>query len=291
MKRFLKRIVIASSRRQRGHLRLLQSLCSFVMTGSFFVFFSTATLASEPPSVFLEELTWKEVESAIQDGYTTVIIPTGGTEQNGAHLVLGKHNYIVRYTSEEIAKQLGRTLVAPVVAYTPEGDIEKKTHQMQFAGTISLSDKEFKLVLESAARSLAAHGFKTICLIGDSWDNQKPQEQVAEKLNRQWAKQAIQVIHVGDYYDAHNGQMEWLKKQGETEESIGKHAGIRDTSEMMVVFPRGVRTSLMKKSTPYEFAQTGVYGDPTKASLERGKTLLELKVVAAVNQIKKVKKL
>ena len=40
-------------------------------------------LAQAPPSVFLEELTWTEVRDALAAGTTTVIIPTGGTEQNG----------------------------------------------------------------------------------------------------------------------------------------------------------------------------------------------------------------
>ena len=49
----------------------------------------------QPASVFLEELTWTEVRDAIAGGKTTVIIPTGGTEQNGPHLALGKHNYLM----------------------------------------------------------------------------------------------------------------------------------------------------------------------------------------------------
>ena len=49
----------------------------------------------QPDSVFLEDLTWVEVRDAIAAGKTTVIIPTGGTEQNGPRMALGKHNYLV----------------------------------------------------------------------------------------------------------------------------------------------------------------------------------------------------
>ena len=52
--------------------------------------------AQAPDTVYLEELTWTEVRDALAAGTTTVIIPTGGTEQNGPHMVLGKHNYLVR---------------------------------------------------------------------------------------------------------------------------------------------------------------------------------------------------
>lgn len=54
-------------------------------------------LAQVPDTVFMEDLTWTEVRDALRAGKTTVIIPTGGTEQNGPHMVLGKHNYLVKY--------------------------------------------------------------------------------------------------------------------------------------------------------------------------------------------------
>ena len=62
-------------------------------------------LAQAPDTVFLEELTWTEVRDALAAGTTTVIIPTGGTEQNGPHMVLGKHNYLVRYKAGEVARR------------------------------------------------------------------------------------------------------------------------------------------------------------------------------------------
>jgi hypothetical protein len=67
-------------------------------------------------SVLLEELTWIEVRDAVAAGKTTVVVPTGGTEQNGPHMVLGKHNYLVGYKAGEIAGRLGNALVAPVIA-------------------------------------------------------------------------------------------------------------------------------------------------------------------------------
>ena len=45
---------------------------------------------------FLEELTWTELRDAIRAGTTTVIVPVGGTEQNGPHMALGKHNVRVQ---------------------------------------------------------------------------------------------------------------------------------------------------------------------------------------------------
>src|SRR5690606_35218367 len=117
-------------------------------------------------SVFLEELTSPEVKALIAKGSTTAIVPTGGVEQNGPHMALGKHNAVVRFAAGEIARELKNALVAPVVAYVPEAD------HMGHAGTLDLPERVFELVLEHAARSLKAHGFRLICLIGDSGGNQ-----------------------------------------------------------------------------------------------------------------------
>src|SRR5580704_4880724 len=93
----------------------------------------TATL---PDTVQIADMTWVEVRSALARGYATVIVPSGGIEQNGPHMVLGKHDFIVGWSAVEIAKELGRTLVAPVVPYVPEGDYDPQTGQLRFTGTI-----------------------------------------------------------------------------------------------------------------------------------------------------------
>ena len=51
-----------------------------------------------PDTVFIDELTWEETRDALKAGKTTAIIPTGGTEKNGYHMILGKHNYIVTHS-------------------------------------------------------------------------------------------------------------------------------------------------------------------------------------------------
>ena len=148
-------------------------------------------------SVFLEDLTWTEVRDALASGKTTVIIPTGGTEQNGPHMVLGKHNYLVRYKAGEVAKRLGNALVAPVVAYVPEGDVDPPTGHMRFAGTITTPTDVFARVLEFAARSFKQHGFRDIALLGDSGGNQSAQQSVATALNTEWARTSVRAVEYG----------------------------------------------------------------------------------------------
>jgi creatinine amidohydrolase len=237
-----------------------------------------------PNTLYLPEMTWVEVRSALDRGYTTVIVPTGGIEENGPHMILGKHDYIVRYTAERIAKELGHALVAPVVSFVPEGDFSPPTGNMRFPGTVGVSEAAFAQVLDGIARSLKSAGFKTICFISDHGQSQKPQAQVAERLNHEWARQGVTVIAVGDYY-ADEPQIQFLLGQGETRATIGGHAGITDTSELLAVHPEGVDLTRIA-GRPFTLAETGADGDALRASSERGKALLDIKVQAALRQIR-----
>lgn len=238
-----------------------------------------------PRGVYLEDMTSREVRDAIEAGWTTAIVPTGGTEQNGPHVILGKHNYIVRYTAGKIAEKLGNALVAPVVSYVPEGTISPPDGHMKFSGTLSIDEATFEAVLESTAASLKQHGFKMIALIGDSGGNQAAQQHLSERLSNLWRDAGVKVIQVNDYYE-HNSQAAYLASKGLSGPEIGGHAGIRDTSELMFVLPSGVRNRFKEDHTRADFAVMGADGDASKASEFLGRILLDLKIDAAVKQIK-----
>jgi creatinine amidohydrolase len=118
-----------------------------------------------PDTVEIADMTWVEVRSAVARGYTTVLVPSGGIEQNGPHMILGKHDRIVRFAAGRIATQLGKTLVTPVIPFVPEGDYDPPQGHLKFPGTIGVSEQAFAGVLDGIARSLKAGGFKTICFI------------------------------------------------------------------------------------------------------------------------------
>jgi creatinine amidohydrolase len=231
-----------------------------------------------PNTLLIADMTWVEVRSAINRGYTRVIVPSGGIEQNGAHMVLGKHDYIVGWSATEIAKQIGQTLVTPVIPYVPEGDYDPPTGHLRFPGTIGISEQAYGLMLEGIARG----GFKTICLIADHAGSLKAQSEVAKRLNEEWAAQGVRVLDVSDYY-ADAAETAFLKNLGETEDAIGQHAGIADTSELMSVHPDGVD---LTRIPLFAAEPTGVSGNPAKSTRERGRSLLNLKIFGAIRQIK-----
>jgi len=243
--------------------------------------------AGGPDSVFIDDLTWTELRDAIQSGWTTVVLPTGGTEQNGPHMALGKHNVRVRVLSERIARALGKTLVAPVLAYVPEGGLAPPTGHMRFAGTITLGDPLFQRVLESAARSMRVHGFRDIVLLGDSGPNQPGQQAVAARLNRQWATTPVRVHAMDAYYRASTeGFREILRARGYGEAEIGIHAGLADTSLMLALDPRLVRIDRLARD-PGAATTDGVEGDPRRASAALGQLGVEVIVSRTVQAVQR----
>lgn len=244
--------------------------------------------AQSPATRFIEEMTWTEIGDALESGNTAVIIPIGGTEQNGPHMVMGKHNYIITFAAHEMAKRLGDALVAPTIQYVPEGDYTSPDFGEK-PGVISNPSPSYEDLLDAAARSLQVHGFTDILFIGDSGGNQDGMTTVADKLNREWADRGTTVYALTDYY--RKGQeyaRAWLQAQyGYDMATIGSHAGITDTSAMMYVFPRGIRTEKLMPGGGSPDA--GVRGDPTKATPEIGRVVIEFKVNAGIAQYRALK--
>lgn len=237
-----------------------------------------------PDTVFIDELTWEETRDALKAGKRTVIIPTGGTEKNGYHMVLGKHNFIVARGADMMARRIGNTLVAPVVAYVPEGDPDR-----QVPGAISLPSPAYDQLLDAAARSLQVHGFNEILFIGDSGGNQAGMRAVADKLNEEWKGSGTRVFALTDYYEGGREHYRaWMLAQfGYDDSIVGSHAGISDTSQMLHVYPKGIRKD---RIWPWGGPQdSGVTGDPTRASADIGRMGMEFKVNAGIGQYQRLK--
>jgi creatinine amidohydrolase/Fe(II)-dependent formamide hydrolase-like protein len=254
---------------------------------SLFAGFSIPGVASaeRPDTVFLEDLTWTEVRDLLASGTTTILLASAGTEQNGPHMALGKHHFIVRHTAEKIARRLGNALVAPVITYVPEGSLDPPSGHMRFPGSITLPNVYFMKICEYAARSFKVSGFTDVVFIGDSGGNQEGMKEVADALNEEWKGGKTRVHFVPEYYSA-NGYREWLISQGETDESIGRHAGISDTSQLLYVAPEHVRRDEIAKVK--SFQGSGVSGDPARASAAYGEKGIELKVETAVKRIQEL---
>ena len=246
-----------------------------------------AHAAGPASSAYLEDLTWTELRDRIAAGATTVLVPIGGTEQSGPQMALGKHNQRVKVIAGRIAQKLGNAVVAPTIAYVPEGAVEPPAGHMRFAGTISISEAAFEALLEGAARSFRQHGFREIVLLGDHGGYQKSLERVAAKLNREWAaRPGAKVIALVDYYRVSQIDfVEALKAKGFSVDEIGTHAGLADTALMLAIDPAMVRADALAtaaKAGPRE----GVHGDPRRATAELGQIGIALQVERSVQVIR-----
>jgi creatinine amidohydrolase/Fe(II)-dependent formamide hydrolase-like protein len=249
--------------------------------------FGPAAVAQGAKSVFLEELTWTELRDEVRAGRTTVIVPVGGTEQSGPHMVLGKHNVRARALAARIAAALGNALVAPVIAYVPEGSIDPPAGHMRFAGTISIPEAAFEATLEGAARSFRQAGFRDIVLIGDHGGNQKSLVKVAARLDREWAASPVRVHAIEEYYRAAERDFaQALRAQGFSDAEIGTHAGAADTSLALAVDEQLVRSARLHDGSALGVA-SGVHGDPRRASAAAGRAGVDLIVARTRDAIQR----
>jgi len=169
-------------------------------------------------SIWAEELTFMEIRDAIRAGTTTIILATGGIEQNGPYVAGGKHNYVLQTVLPFIAREIGSALVAPIVKFVPEGSIDPSpSGHMLYAGTISLEQSTFRALLTDICRSYKAHGFTDIILIGDSGGNQAGMKQVADTLNSRWSGERVRVHYLPEYYDEDRWSYNYLKSLGITQ--------------------------------------------------------------------------
>ena len=247
---------------------------------------ATMTAAKPPDTVFIEELTWAEVRDLVAGGTTSVIIGTAGTEQKGPHMVDGEHKFVMEYAADKIARGLGKTLVAPVITYVPEGGWDPPTGHMRYPGTITLPEDRFIELLVNAGRSLKSSGFKTILFLGESGGNRNGMRDAATRLNDLW-KGAATAYWVDDYYTkSHADQNKWITANLKIpEDQIGGHANLLDTSELLFVAPKHIRRDRL---TGNDYPGNGVSGDPAKSSPDLGKTFVQIKIDNALAQIKRM---
>lgn len=234
-------------------------------------------------SVFIEDLTWMEVRDAMKAGKNTVIVSTGGVEQNGPYLVTGKHNVVLRGTTEAIARKLGNALVAPIVPFVPEGDIDPPTVHMKYPGTVSVRESTYEALLADICESFRTHGFEHIVLIGDSGGNQTGMKKVAKALNAK-PRGNSRVHYIPEYYDFAS-VAKFLEQNGIKQTPEGLHDDFGMTAMMMAVDPNSVRTK--QRIEAKKFRINGVDLAPMQKTIEWGQRIINFRADAAVRSIRK----
>ncbi len=243
-------------------------------------------------TLFIDEMTFMEVRDALRAGKTTVIVGTGGVEQNGAYTATGKHNFVLRVTADAIARKLGNALVAPIVAFVPEGQHEPPTGHMQYAGTISLTEDTYRALLRDICASLKVHGFTDIVLIGDSGGNQNGMKAVAAELNAKWNDAKTRVHFIPEYCSQDMWSFDYLKTIGimqvpdvRSASRAGVHDDYHYEALVALASPAHIRSEQRIKAG--KFSINGVNLQSVNAVVANGRKLAEYRADITATAIQK----
>ena len=243
-----------------------------------------------PPHILLDRLTWPEVRAALDDGFTTVVLACGATEQHGPHLPLLVAAEIGRRGALETARRLGRALVAPTVR------IGCSDHHMAFPGTLSLRRETFQAVVRDTCASLAHHGFRRICILPSHGGNVAPLAEAWPSFREAVAGAAGEGVEVEVLVDTDlMGLVELWKEVTETfgapAERVGGHADLAESSILLDILPELVREDRAEAGHVAELSAeeldriireglhtvtpNGILGDPRGMDRELGRRLVE----------------
>jgi creatinine amidohydrolase/Fe(II)-dependent formamide hydrolase-like protein len=254
---------------------------------------STGYAQPKAASVDWEMMTWPELKAARDAGKTTVLVYNGGIETRGPQNVNGGHTLMAHATVVAIAQKLGNAIAAPVLTFSVNNG------RPELPGTIGLTGEIFAAVNERVTEQIIANGFKNVVLMGDHGGGQKELGEVAKKLDAKYAPQGIHVYFCDDVYEKANGDFD--KYLAAHNLPISTHAGIPDTSEMMYLgldkgwvrpheIPNAVGNPPRKKGDPpldpAKRINNGIQGDARPSTVELGKMIFDMKVDAAVKQIR-----
>ena len=230
--------------------------------------------------ILLEEMTWPEVQAALEAGYTSVVVAVGAVEQHGPHLPLLVDAARGDRLAVEVARRLGGALVAPTIR------VGCSEHHMGFPGTVSLRRQTLEAVCLDYAVSLARHGFRRIYFVPSHGGNFGPLADMLDDLRDAVGPEC----EVFAYTDLVGFLAFWAEAvrsvAPELVERVGGHADVAETSEMLCIRPELVRRDRAERGHVQTFdaelaerifregfrtvTPNGILGDARGASAEIG---------------------
>ncbi|WP_340065002.1 creatininase family protein [Ascidiimonas aurantiaca] len=246
-------------------------------------------------SFLWEQKTWPEIKDYLKT-VDTVILPTGAIEQHGPHLPVDTDYYDAKYMAYKVADACNepKPLVLPTIPFGVS------YHHDSFQGTLSVTNDALSRFVYDLGMSLAKNGVKKIIILNGHGDNAPTLSYAAQMINRD-AKIFV-CVDTGETSDVD------LYKLIDTPNDI--HAGEIETSTSLAVRPDMVQMDKAVNETmsfgskfldydnergvkwyvhTHKISESGVMGDATKATAEKGKKMWELMIQNMVRFVESIK--
>lgn len=254
-----------------------------------------------------EKMTWPEVRQAVKEERVAVV-PTGAIEEHGPHLPLDTDVVIATGICHLAAEQIpDQVVVLPPVWYGYE------SHHMDFPGTIDITWDLYVNYLLAVTRSLAHHGFRRIMVANGHGSNRPLIEVAARQLTVEQPRVLCAAISWWEFSDVQRAFNEVRESE------VTSHACELETSAYLYLQPEHVCMDKAARDTTFRMSphiwsdlvgkkpcssfktplkmmehwstvsKTGVRGDPTKATAEKGRIIVESAAKELVQTVMELK--
>lgn len=246
-------------------------------------------------SYLLAEMTWPEVQARFKE-VDVALLPVGSTEQHGPHLPLDTDAFDAKYLAQRVAEACTdpKPLVLPLIPYGVS------YHHEDFSGTLSISPRTLTRLVYEIGMSAARHGVTKLVIINGHGGNIPALQFGAQMINRD--------AHI--FTCVETGETSEKDIEALTETPNDVHAGEVETSTALANRPHLVKRDKASKFIPRfsskylnfsskrsvewyarvsKISTTGVLGDPTKASREKGKKIWAVMIKHLVEFIEDLK--
>jgi len=245
----------------------------------------------------LSELTWPEAQKRFKE-VDIALLPVGSIEQHGPHLPLDTDAFDARYLAQKVAEACSepKPLVLPLIPYGVS------YHHEDFSGTIGISPKTLSALVYDIGMGAARNGITKLMIINGHGGNIPSLQFAAQMINRD--------AHIFTCVETGETSEKDISALTETPNDV--HAGEVETSTALANRPHLVHTDKLRKNVPRfsirylnfsskrsvewyarvaKISPTGVLGDPTKASRQKGKKIWEQMIKHLVEFVEDLKTL